>query len=114
MGSFDNDFFAMRFSMKLFSYWAWLGREVFRSSMQVARVVIDPSLPISPKTVEIRSTSGHLVDQVILANSITLTPGTLTIDLHEGVIMVHTLTEDGARDLMSGEMNRRVGALREG
>jgi multicomponent Na+:H+ antiporter subunit E len=114
MGSFDNDFFAMRFSMKLFSYWAWLGREVFRSSMQVARVVIDPSLPISPKTVEIKSTSGHLVDQVILANSITLTPGTLTIDLHEGVIIVHTLTEDGARDLMSGEMNRRVDALREG
>ena len=114
MGYFDNDFFALRFSMKLISYWAWLGREVFRSSLQVARVVIDPSLPISPRTIEIKSTSRHLVDQVILANSITLTPGTLALDLHEGIIKVHTLTEAGAQDLLSGEMNRRVDALREG
>jgi len=114
MGYFENDFFALRFSWKLFAYWAWLGREVFRSSLEVARVVIDPKLPISPRTVEITSASGHLVDQVILANSITLTPGTLAIDLHEGVIKVHSLTEQGARDLLSGEMNRRVDALRPG
>ena len=114
MGSFDNDFFAMRFSMKLFSYWAWLAREIFRSSLQVARVVLDPSLPISPRTIEIKSVSGHLVDQVILANSITLTPGTLALDLHEGIIKVHTLTEEGAQDLLSGDMNRRVDALRDG
>jgi multicomponent Na+:H+ antiporter subunit E len=114
MGYFDNDFFAMRFSTKLFSYWAWLAPEIFRSSLQVARVVLDPSLPISPRTIEIKSASGHLVDQVILANSITLTPGTLALDLHNGVIKVHTLTEAGAQDLLSGEMNRRVDALRDG
>jgi multicomponent Na+:H+ antiporter subunit E len=114
MGYFDNEFFALRFSWKLFSYWAWLGREVFRSSLQVARVVIDPKLPINPRTVEIKSNSGHLVDQVILANSITLTPGTLALDLHDGVIKVHSLTEEGARELLAGEMNRRVDGLRPG
>jgi multicomponent Na+:H+ antiporter subunit E len=114
MGYFDNDFFAMRFSMKLLSYWAWLTREIYRSSLQVARVVLDPSLPISPRTIEIKSASAHLVDQVILANSITLTPGTLALDLHKGIIKVHTLTEAGAQDLLSGEMNRRVDALRDG
>jgi multicomponent Na+:H+ antiporter subunit E len=77
-------------------------------------VVLDPSLPISPRTIDIKSTSGHLVDQVILANSITLTPGTLALDLHEGIIKVHTLTEAGAHDLLSGEMDRRVDALRDG
>jgi multicomponent Na+:H+ antiporter subunit E len=114
MGYFKNGLFALRVSPGLFAYWIWLGREVFRSSIQVARVVLDPALPISPRTIDIKSTSGHLVDQVILANSITLTPGTLALDLHEGVIKVHTLTEDGARDLASGEMDRRVDALRDG
>ena len=114
MGFFDNDFFALRFSTKLLLYWVWLSREVFRSSLQVARVVLDPALPIDPRTIEIKSNSGHLVDQVILANSITLTPGTLALDLHEGIIKVHTLTEAGAQDLLSGEMNRRVDALRDG
>ena len=114
MGYFDNEFFALRVSLKLFGYWAWLAREIFRSSLQVARVVLDPSLPISPRTIEIKSTSGHLVDQVILANSITLTPGTLALDLHQGIIKVHTLTEAGAQDLLAGEMDRRVDALREG
>ena len=114
MGFFDNDFFALRFSMKLLKYWIWLAREIFYSSLQVARVVLDPALPINPRTIEIKSNSGHLVDQVILANSITLTPGTLALDLHNGVIKVHSLTEAGAQDLLSGEMNRRVDALRDG
>jgi multicomponent Na+:H+ antiporter subunit E len=114
MGYFKNEMFALRFSFRLFSYWIWLGREIFRSSMQVARVVLHPALPISPQIIDIKSTSGHLVDQVILANSITLTPGTLALDLHKGIIKVHTLTADGARDLASGEMDRRVDALRDG
>jgi multicomponent Na+:H+ antiporter subunit E len=114
MGYFDNQMFALRFNFRLFAYWAWLGREIFRSSIQVARVVLDPALPINPRTIEIESSSAHLFDQVTLANSITLTPGTLALDLHEGIIKVHTLTEDGARDLMSGEMDRRVNGLRDG
>jgi multicomponent Na+:H+ antiporter subunit E len=114
MGYFDNQIFALRFSFRLFAYWAWLGREIFRSSLQVARVVLDPALPISPKTIEIESSSTHPFDQVMLANSITLTPGTLALDLHEGIIKVHTLTEDGARDLMRGEMDRRVNGLKDG
>jgi len=63
---------------------------------------------------EIKATSQHPVDQVILANSITLTPGTLALDLHEGVIKVHSLTEAAARDLVSGEMDRRVTRIQAG
>lgn len=114
MGYFDNDLFALRFSFRLFGYWAWLGREIIRSSIDVARIIIDPRLPISPQVLEIKATTQHPVDQVILGNSITLTPGTLALDLHRGVIKVHTLTEAGARDLISGEMDRRVNELREG
>lgn len=113
MGYFDNEVFALRFGLRLFSYWAWLAREVLRSSIDVARVVLDPRLPISPQTIEIKASATHPVDQAILGNSITLTPGTLALDVHRGRIQVHCLTQAGADDLMSGEMDRRVAALRQ-
>jgi len=113
MGYFDNDVFALRFGVRLFGYWAWLAREVWRSSIEVARVVVNPRLPISPQIVEINATASHPVDQAILGNSITLTPGTLALDVHRGKIQVHCLTQASAADLESGEMDRRVAALRQ-
>lgn len=114
MGYFENNVFALRFGIRLFGYWAWLAREVVRSSIDVARIVLTPSLPISPQIVEITATASHPVDQAMLGNSITLTPGTLALDVHEGKIKVHCLTKAGADDLRSGDMDRRVAALREG
>lgn len=114
MGYFDDELFALRISKRLLVYWLWLGREIIRSSIDVARIILDPKLPISPRLVDLRATSDHPFDQVVLGNSITLTPGTLAIDVHDGVIKVHALTETAARDLMSGEMDRRVTGLREG
>ena len=67
-----------------------------RSSLEVARVILDPRLPISPRIVEIEATARHPVDQVILGNSITLTPGTIALDVQGGVLQVHTLTQEGA------------------
>jgi len=113
MGYFDNEVFALRFGPSLFGYWAWLAREIVRSSLQVARIILTPRLPISPQVFEIRATATHPVDQTMLANSITLTPGTLALDVHDGVILVHSLTKSGADELVAGEMNRRVAALRE-
>jgi len=113
MGYFDDEVFALRYGLRLFSYWVWLAKEVVRSGIGVARVVLDPRLPISPQVVEIKASADHPVDLVILGNSITLTPGTLTLDVHRGVIKVHSLTQAGAEHLVSGEMDRRVAALRK-
>ncbi len=113
MGYFEGDLFALHFSTRLLRYWLWLGREIVRSSLEVTYVVLHPKLPISPRVVEIKATSSHPFDQVILGNSITLTPGTLALDVYEGVIKVHTLTEAAARELAAGEIDRRVSGLRE-
>jgi multicomponent Na+:H+ antiporter subunit E len=53
------------------------------------------------------------VDLTLLGNSITLTPGTLTLDVYEGRLLVHALTPEGAETLRRGEMQRRVAALRK-
>ena len=112
MGYFRDELFALRFSPPLLRYWWWLGGQIVRSSIDVSRIVLDPKLPISPRVIEIDSESQHPFEQVVLGNSITLTPGTLTIDVFEGVIKVHALTEDGARELAAGKMNRLVSKIR--
>ena len=112
MGYFEESMFALRISPRLFGYWLWLGGQIIRSSIDVTRIIFHPKLPISPRIVDIEVQSKHEFDQVVLGNSITLTPGTLSIDVHEGVIKVHSLTEEGARDLLEGEMNRRVAEVR--
>lgn len=112
MGYFATDELSVRFVGRMFRYWLWLGKEVVKSSLDVARIVLSPGLPISPQIVTIKASSDHPVDQAILANSITLTPGTLALDVHEGEITVHALTAAGADEIRKGEMDRRVAALR--
>lgn len=113
MEYFETEVFALGFGRRLIGYWLWLAKEVVKSSLDVARIVLSPSLPISPQVVTIRASCEHPVDQAILANSITLTPGTLALDVHEGEITVHALTKAGADELKKGGMDRRVAALRE-
>ncbi len=113
MQYFDTEVFALRFGGRLIRYWLWLAIEVVKSSLDVARIVLSPSLPISPQVIKIKASCEHPFDQAILANSITLTPGTLALDVFEGEIIVHALTKAGADELKQGEMDRRVAALRE-
>ncbi len=112
MGRTDSEQFRVNFNLRFIGYWLWLSREVVRSSLEVARVVLNPRLPISPRIVEIEATARHPVDQVTLGNSITLTPGTIALEVTNGVLKVHTLTREGADELTSGEMDRRIAALR--
>lgn len=111
MHFFDRETYSLQPSIKLMRYWLWLLVEIAHSSVAVAKVVLNPSLPISPRIVRVTAPSDQSFDQVILGNSITLTPGTLTLDIFEGTLRVHTLTDEGARALLSGEMLDRVAQL---
>ena len=59
MGYFDEQLFALRFSLRLLRYWWWLGGQIIRSSLEVARVVLDPKLPISPCVIDLEAESPH-------------------------------------------------------
>jgi len=109
----NTQFLQVRFLLRLVRYWGWLAREVLRSSLEVTRIVLSPKLPISPTVAEFETRCTLASDQALVGNSITLTPGTLTIKIVDGHFVVHALTEAGARDILSGEMDRRVAALRE-
>ncbi len=113
MDYFQTEVFALQFGRRLVAYWFWLSWEVVKSSLDVARIIVSPSLPISPRVMTIKASSKNPVDQATLANSITLTPGTLALDVYNNEIAVHALTEAGADELAKGEMDRRILALRE-
>ena len=113
MGLVDSDLFRGTLSLRLLRYWGWLAVEVVKSSLQVTRCVLSPRLPISPTVAEFDAKTEHPVDIAILGNSITLTPGSLTLRISGQRFTVHSLTQEGARDVLDGEMDRRVSELRQ-
>jgi multicomponent Na+:H+ antiporter subunit E len=113
MGAFSDENFTFQFGPRLVGFWAWLAKEIVLSSLQVARITLSPSIRVSPRVVALDVADLKEVDQVLLGNAITLTPGTLTLDVHNDRMLVHALTEEGARNLEAGEMQRRVGALQD-
>lgn len=86
-------FAGLRFSVTaplyLVRYLFVFGVALWRANLDMARRVLSPSLPIRPAVVEVQTDLRSDLGRLMLANSITLTPGTLTVDIHEGVLLVH-------------------------
>ena len=91
-------------------YLPWLLWEIVKSNMDVCRRILDPRLPIAPRMLRVRAGQHDEFGRVIYANSITLTPGTISTRLHEGEITVHALTREADDELAGGEMAQRVSA----
>lgn len=92
-------------------YWPWLLVEIAKSAWAVSMRILHPKLPISPTLVEFAPSQRTDLGLVIHANSITLTPGTITIEAEPGRFLVHALTREGAEDLAGSAMDRRCAAL---
>jgi multicomponent Na+:H+ antiporter subunit E len=90
------------------TYWPWLVREIAKSAWSVTKIILHPRLPISPTmtvvTVSQRTTPGIAT----YANSITLTPGTITVGVSGNKLTVHALVKENADDLEAGGMDARV------
>jgi multicomponent Na+:H+ antiporter subunit E len=116
----DHEALPSHLGLRLFSYIPWLLKEILLSNLAVAKVILSPRLPIHPRILRVSASQKTQVGQVIYANSITLTPGTVTLDVRDGQFLVHALTTESAEGLLREEMDRRVthleqrAALREG
>ena len=91
----------------------WLLVAVVRANLAMAAVVLDPRLPIDPTVVHIPAPEGRLA-RALLANSITLTPGTLTVEVTDEELVVHALTSETRADLLSGDLARAVNYVMTG
>ena len=102
--------------IRLAAYAPWLARQIVVSSFQVARIVLSPKMKIRPSVVKFDYPLPHNIARATLANSITLTPGTVTIDVRGDEYVVHALTDDAAEPLLSADpslsnMKERVRTL---
>jgi multicomponent Na+:H+ antiporter subunit E len=95
---------------QMLRYAPWLLTEVVKANLQVARLVLDPRLPIDPVIVTFDSVLTSPLARTTFANSITLTPGTITLDVDGSSFTVHAITE-AMSDLSGSEMERRVAAV---
>lgn len=112
MGYFEADIFAFRYNFRLLGFWVWLGREIIKSSIGVTRIVLSRTLHLNQGVIEIDADDLEPVDQAMLGNCITLTPGTLTLDVTQGRLFVHVLNNEPSQSQTIHEMKRRIIALR--
>lgn len=92
-------------------YFFWLLWSIAKANFQVAYLVLHPRMPIDPVMVRFRTRLDSDISRVILANSITLTPGTVTVDVHEDRFLVHALSGGLAESLVVGDLQQRVGVV---
>ncbi len=93
------------------AYYVWLLKKIVQANISVVSCIWRGNQSISPCLAHVPNDLHSEVGQVIFANSITLTPGTVAIDLGEEGIFVHALTSEGRDELLEGEMGRRVARL---
>lgn len=89
-------------------YWPWLLLEICKASVGVTRLILSPALPISPTMRTVKASQKSALGVTIFANSITLTPGTISVERDGDGILVHAITEEGLAELDEGEMDRRA------
>jgi len=112
MGIVDDEGMPIHLLPRLPFYLPWIAKEVIASNLDVARRVLAFGRPdVSPRLFDAPTTQHSDLGRVLYANSITLTPGTVSIRVHGAKITVHAIAEDVAEDLLKGEMDRRVTRL---
>ena len=111
MGIVDAEGLPLDLVPGLLRYAPWLFGTVIQANFDVARRILHPRLPITPTVIRVPAEQRTAPGRVSYANSITLTPGTISLEVSDDEIEVHALSVDAAEDLQSGEMGRRVVAL---
>lgn len=110
MDVLDHEGHPIHLSHRALLYWPWLAREIVKSAWDVSRIILDPKLPVSPTLVRFAPSQKSDVGLVIHAQSITLTPGTITIEAGPDEFLVHGLTRASAAAVVGSEMDARVSA----
>jgi multicomponent Na+:H+ antiporter subunit E len=104
----DREGFPIELLPRALTYYPWLTWEIVKSAWAVTKIILHPSLPISPTMTVVQASQKTGPGIATYANSITLTPGTITTEVRGHDLIVHALVRDGALDIEGGGMDRRV------
>ncbi|OUS34630.1 cation transporter ['Osedax' symbiont bacterium Rs2_46_30_T18] len=107
----DHESQPVHLSLKLPGYFVWLLKNLVHANIAVVKHIWLGNGSISPTLTTVKASQKTNVGKVIYANSITITPGTVTVDLVDDRIIVHALLRKNIQALKTGEMDRRVSRL---
>jgi multicomponent Na+:H+ antiporter subunit E len=99
--------------VRLLYYIPWLLGQIVMASLQVAYAVLHPKCPIDPALLRFKTRLGNTSSKVILGNSITLTPGTITLDIRQEEFLVHSLMDISSSGIIDGTLPGEVAKLYE-
>ena len=108
----DNETLPIYFFPRLIQYTLWLIKEILKSNIQTAKVIIMKSE--EPELFSVKATQKTNEGKVTYANSITLTPGTVTTQIKKDTFEVHALTKEFDDDVRSSEMDKMLTWLEKG
>ncbi|WP_334129319.1 Na+/H+ antiporter subunit E [Sneathiella sp.] len=110
----DSEAQPLHLGFRIIPYWCWLLVEIYKANIDVAKCVLFPKAYLRPSLFAATASQKSDLGKVIYANSITLTPGTVTVDLDGDQLLIHALTTGGAEGVLAGDMDRRITAMMEG
>tara|TARA_B100000579_G_scaffold428663_1_gene439189 strand:- start:1052 stop:1522 length:471 start_codon:yes stop_codon:yes gene_type:complete len=108
----DNELLPVTFFPRIIQYIIWLIKEIIVSNISTAKVILTNSE--NPEIFIVKCTQKTPEGKTTYANSITLTPGTVTTDIKNNILEVHALTSEFGDDVRSGDMDKKVTWLEKG
>ena len=109
LGGTDDEGLPLHIMGRLPGYFIWLFKEILMSNIATAKVILSNSA--DPEMFETPASQKTEAGVATYANSITLTPGTVTVDIEKDIFLVHALTKDFGDDVRSRDMDAKVSAL---
>jgi multicomponent Na+:H+ antiporter subunit E len=114
LGVIDRDASPYHRAPELLVYVGWLLAAIAKANVVVVRAILGPRGAINPAMVRVAAAARSDLGKVLFANSITLTPGTVTVDVADGQFLVHALQEEASRPASFAAMNRRAARAADG
>ena len=111
MNIIDHESWPLQLLPNIFPFYGWLIKEIVLGCIEVLKLIVQGPKLISPEVFSLKLDFNDEISKGIFANSITLVPGTLTLEIKNDTIVVHALTRKLADDLRSGELASRVKRL---
>ena len=101
MNIIDQESIPVHHLARIMRYFVFLAKEIVLANLDVIKRILTPGVSISPQIIELPAKQSSDLGKVIYANSITLTPGTVSLDLTGNKLKVHALSKEAAEDLLT-------------
>ena len=98
---------------KILLYLPWLFLKIIQSSVHLSKLILHPALPIDPRFIRIETKLNHRAAVVLLGNSITLTPGTITVEVDHHALIVHAMDESSGQEITSRQLESKIAEVFE-